>query len=289
MTEVVVQIGRDRHLSGIVSLPEPGTGAPLGVVLMNAGVIHRVGPHRFNVKLARRLTRLGYPVMRMDLSGLGDSLTPSNGLPYEAQSVVDLQAGMDALATASGAKSFMLAGICSGARNAWTTALADQRVRGMWMMDGFYLQTRMTRWHYWARRAAYEGGWPLAKRLVLRLTQQIADRGKAASADAQALPPRETPEAEERFLQELMTLVGRGVRPCFVYSGSSLRQYSYEAQMEDRLRGRVPREAVAVHFMPDIDHTLTTLEGQAIASRQVEEFCRALGASDTTDALRRRD
>lgn len=282
MTEVAVQAGGHRHLSGVVSLPDPGSTTPLGIILMNAGVIHRVGPHRFNVKLARRLAGLGYPVLRLDLSGLGDSLAPPNGLPYEAQSVADLQSGMESLAAVSGATSFVLAGICSGARNAWATALVDERVRGVWMVDGFYLQTRKTPWHYWVRKAAHEGLWPLARRLVLRLPQQFANRGKAAD-DASRIR-RKTPDAEERFLGELSRLVRRGVRPCFVYSGSRLRQYSYESQLNDRLRGRVPAGAVTVHFMPEVDHTLTTLDGQAVVARQVEEFCKSITAGAMTGA-----
>ncbi len=272
MTEVAVQTGSHKHLSGVVSLPDPGSMAPLGLVLMNAGVIHRVGPHRFNVKLARRLARLGYPVLRLDLSGLGDSLASPNGLPYEAQSVADLQSGMELLAAVSGAKSFVLAGICSGARNAWAAAMVDERVRGVWMMDGFYLETRKTFWHYWARRAAHEGLWPLARRLAHRL---LAHRGNAPADDARSVG-RKTPEAEERFFAELSRLIGRGVRPCFVYSGSRLRHFSYESQLDDRLRGKVPAGAVTVHFMPEVDHTLTTLDGQAVVARQIEAFCKSI-------------
>ena len=282
VTERPVQVGRDRHLSGVVTLPATGAATGIGVVLMNAGVIHRVGPHRFNVKLARRLAQRGHAVIRLDLTGLGDSGVPSRGLPYEAQSVADLQAAMDSLSAIAGVKSFVVAGICSGARNAWATALADERVHGAWMMDGFFMPTWKTPVHYWSRRVAYERPWPFAKRFVSRMVRQVGARLKPAPAHI--LPaPRDVTAVRRRFIEELSRLATRGVRTCFVFSGSNLREYSYEAQLEDVIRGKVPQHGVDVQFMPSVDHTLTTLDGQQRVTAQVEDFCSRLVGTSAAD------
>lgn len=281
MTETAVQIGRDKHLSGVVSLPPSGGAPATGVVLMNAGVIHRIGPHRFNVKLARRLAHQGFPVIRIDLTGLGDSAVPSNALPYETQSVADLQAAMDSLSALTGATSFLLAGICSGARNAWATALADERVRGIWMLDGHFLPTKKTPLHFWSRKVAHEGLWPLSRRLALRMVRQLRSRAGATAADPPPVP-WDSAQARRRFLDELSRLVGRGVHPCFAYSGSNLRDYSYDNQLEDVFRGKVPAGSVTVHFMPEVDHTLTTLGGQATVAAQIEAFCMSLTENAAT-------
>ena len=47
------------------------------VVLLNAGIIHRIGPNRLYVQLARRLASRGHAVLRFDLAGIGDSEPPS--------------------------------------------------------------------------------------------------------------------------------------------------------------------------------------------------------------------
>ena len=63
--EMVVRFGDAESLVGIVTLPSAPTNST-AVVLLNAGVIHRVGPHRMNVQLARRLAARGFTALRFD-------------------------------------------------------------------------------------------------------------------------------------------------------------------------------------------------------------------------------
>jgi len=74
MQERVVQFGPDRGLVGILTLPDAGAevDAP-HVVLLNSGIIHRVGSSRLHVDLARALSSVGVAAFRFDLSGIGDS------------------------------------------------------------------------------------------------------------------------------------------------------------------------------------------------------------------------
>src|ERR1700754_2059370 len=70
----VVMIGARNSMVGLVTQPvdyEP-SDRPVFVIL-NSGIIHRVGHHRMYVSLARMLARAGYQVLRFDLSGIGDS------------------------------------------------------------------------------------------------------------------------------------------------------------------------------------------------------------------------
>ena len=57
---------------GLVSLP-PGGRSSVAVVLLNAGLIHRSGPFRLYTRLARKLAKSGYIVLRFDLPGIGDA------------------------------------------------------------------------------------------------------------------------------------------------------------------------------------------------------------------------
>ena len=103
--------------------------------MLNAGVIHRIGPHRFNVKLARALASQGAAVLRMDLSGQGDSGVHPQALPFQEQAIADLRAAMDHLQRICSVDRFVIAGICSGAFNGLATALVDERVAGLWMLE----------------------------------------------------------------------------------------------------------------------------------------------------------
>ena len=70
--ESLVQLGAEGHLVG--SLVQPTRpSASVGVLFVNAGEIHRIGPHRIHVKLGRALAQDGVPSLRLDLTGLGDS------------------------------------------------------------------------------------------------------------------------------------------------------------------------------------------------------------------------
>lgn len=62
-------------LLGITSLPAstPVPSASTGVVIIVGGPQYRAGSHRQFVLLARALATAGYPVLRFDYSGMGDS------------------------------------------------------------------------------------------------------------------------------------------------------------------------------------------------------------------------
>ena len=73
--ERAVVFGRERNLTGILTSPSSEKGAPSGTafVILNSGVIHRIGSNRVSVRMARAVADLGIPVFRFDQSGLGDS------------------------------------------------------------------------------------------------------------------------------------------------------------------------------------------------------------------------
>lgn len=278
MNEVAVQLGSGRALTGVVSLPEGDAKPAIGVVLPNAGVIHRVGPHRFGVKLARTLAKQGLPVIRFDLSGLGDSGTPVDAQPYLEQAVADIRAGMDSLGGATGVKSFIVAGICSGAKNGFNAAVADARVKGLWMMDEFYFETRRTRLEFWKRRLLHE-----------RVVPAITRRARKVPGKVMALVKRFTEKQQEiirpdfgqrpdpvSFTAGLETLTQRGVELCFVYSGSYLDEYSYPTQLHDRFGAPIHAKNITVRFDPAIDHTLTTLKSQRVMLDQISSWCGAV-------------
>jgi hypothetical protein len=56
--------------------------------MSNAGMLHRVGPYRLHVRLARDLARMGFSSLRVDLADTGDSpLRP--GLTYTQSVAAD--------------------------------------------------------------------------------------------------------------------------------------------------------------------------------------------------------
>lgn len=128
-------IGGLTPMFGMFTTPQRPLGAPRRptVILLNAGAVHHVGPNRMYVAMARTWGALGFPVLRLDLPGIGDSKAPP-GQPevrlYAVDHVDAVRAAMNHLQTSGQAERFVLAGLCSGAYLAFHAALADPRVAG---------------------------------------------------------------------------------------------------------------------------------------------------------------
>lgn len=132
MIERVVQFGSDTTLTGILTQPEGTsvTGDAPTVLLLNTGIVHRSGPHRFNVLIARELAQQGYAALRFDFAGIGDSTARSKYVSPQTAYVLETREAMDFLSRETGARHFILMGICYGAIVAFETALCDERVVG---------------------------------------------------------------------------------------------------------------------------------------------------------------
>ena len=104
------------RLNGILVEPAAQTSNP-AVVLLNTGADHHVGPHRMFVPLAREWAKLGFPVLRFDLAGIGDSETsdtPERVETYPQSAVQDVRAAISFMQQGRGYRTVVLAGICSG-------------------------------------------------------------------------------------------------------------------------------------------------------------------------------
>jgi pimeloyl-ACP methyl ester carboxylesterase len=142
MREKIAVFGGKGSLVGIASEPESGVKTDIypGIIFLNSGLLHRVGPNRLYVNLARNLALAGFVAMRFDLSGIGDSQR-TDSLPYEESAINDIRLAMNFLSETYGIRSFLLIGICSGADNAFQAARIDPRVVGIVMVDGFSFTT----------------------------------------------------------------------------------------------------------------------------------------------------
>ena len=121
LAEQPVVLRSDPLLFGIVTDPAQGEIRRRGVILLNSGGDHHIGPRRFHVSLAREWAKRGYVVMRMDLSGLGDSAAqpgqPRNEL-FPIRATDDIRVAVDYMRSRHQLRELTLAGMCSGASHA---------------------------------------------------------------------------------------------------------------------------------------------------------------------------
>jgi pimeloyl-ACP methyl ester carboxylesterase len=109
---------------------EPRAPAHRAVILLNAGAVGRIGPNRLYVAVARKLAARGDLVLRVDLSGLGDS-PPRPGavenIVYGDHAVDDVELAVG-WARRAGAREVAVVGLCSGAYHALEAACAGQPI-----------------------------------------------------------------------------------------------------------------------------------------------------------------
>lgn len=123
--ERLCAFGGNERLFGVLSRAGTSTDRP-AVLLFNAGAVHRVGPNRVNVALARHLAACGLPCLRFDIEGIGDSVLQAAGRenhPYPPTAVADARAAISYLRREFGYTRFIAAGLCSGAHNAFHAGL----------------------------------------------------------------------------------------------------------------------------------------------------------------------
>jgi len=257
MKERAYTFGEGGGLYGVLTEPDSASDRPT-VILLNAGLVHRVGPFRMSVDLARRLAALGFCTLRIDLSGLGDS-APRPGEPdLHRRVLADLHDAMDFLGQRRAARRFVVAGMCSGAINAHRAAAADPRVVGLIMLDGY----------------AYSTPQFLLRRYGPRLISPSAalrfvGRQVSSLLATEAFPPTTSEDSEilsqdfppqERIALELRQLMERNVALLFIYSGNWYLYFNYREQIRDNFPDVPFGGRLTVEHFPEADHTYTLLE-----------------------------
>ncbi len=114
ISEAGISLG-GRGLVGVLGRPLAPGPAPT-VVFLNSGSEHHVGPGRAWVEYARELNLRGYPTVRLDFSGWGESgdAERNPGRPYDVHCVPEAVMAVQALRDAGHARVVLL-GLCAGA------------------------------------------------------------------------------------------------------------------------------------------------------------------------------
>lgn len=226
-------------LVGVIAHPAPSAvRRDVAVILFNAGMVQRSGPHRGSVQLARALAQRGFPVLRFDRSGLGDSPVPARAAAGRSQS--ELRTAMDLLAARTGAQRFVVGGICSAADNAFRLAPVEPRIDGLLMLDGLAYRTP----GYWLRHLPPR---VLNPRKLWRWWRQRGAQPDMANF-------RDWPARSDAVAQ-MAGMAERGVQMLFVYTGGAYRYFNHAGQFAACLGCGARGRNVSFAYWPDCDHT----------------------------------
>lgn len=265
-------------LVGVISQPEqPGA---LGLVMVVGGAQYRAGSHRQFVLLARCLASAGFPVLRFDHRGLGDS--SGERQPFDD---IDDDIGV-ALETLQhqcpSVQRVVLWGLCDGASAAllYSGQRTDARLAGLCLLnpwvrsDNTLARTRIK--HYYAGRLLESSFWQ-------RLWQgqyEWRPSLKGLWQNLQAMrvqPPSSTPEPP---FQHRMALALRQF-PGQVLLLLSARDYTAKefvecAQSDPAWKGLLQRPQLQRVDVADADHTFSRALWRAAAEQAILDWMRQL-------------
>lgn len=268
--ERVLQLRRDQGLLGILTPAPPSRAADVACILMNAGVTHRIGPHRLNVKLARHLADLGLTTVRLDLSGLGDSRPEGSTRSFTDQAVSDIRAAMDQVQRMNGIRRFVVSGLCSGAAIGFRAALADPRIVGLQLLDPYAYRTRRAMLRYYLERIRLPEAWTGAIANMLNRAPVDGEANVGLLGDFVKDPP------PQEFASGLATLIERGVSIMCLYTGAVGQVYNYQAQFDEIMEPYGIAGRIRVEHMPDSTHTFLDVASQRRLMEITDRWIRAL-------------
>lgn len=262
--------GRDTLL-GILH-PADGSQRPAVLVIVG-GPQYRVGSHRQFTLLARALAAQGYPVLRFDYRGMGDS----DGEPRTFESVEDdIRAALDALvAHAPTADGVVLFGLCDAASAALMYCASDRRVRGLMLANPWVTtavsEARAYVWYYYPRRLLQKSFW--MKLVSGKLNVLASVRGLIRSV-AQARGSGDAQKPAGSYIDRMLSGLTSFRGPVLLQlSGVDLTAHAFR----DLCRRSAPwtaalrRTSITARLFPKADHTFS--KGDSLA--QSIELCTA--------------
>jgi pimeloyl-ACP methyl ester carboxylesterase len=269
VSEQAVLFGKENSLVGVVTDPPAGKRRihfP-GVIFLNSGIVHRVGPNRSSVKMARSLSDMGFVALRFDFSGIGDSRPRRDNLPFVKSAISEVQEAMDLMQELRGMRRFILIGACSGARVSFQTACKDTRVIGAFLInfnagpddETAHASAEMIRLHafrYLKFAAISPTSWwrfltgkTDYRKMARTLTFQVQRRFTKKKATPQSI----------QFAANVRLLTERRVSTLFISSEGDVGMGELAQAALVNLKTGGP---VSLYVIPKADHTFSSLHDQ---------------------------
>jgi len=265
ISEAIHIYGDHKNLQGIATTPETYKHKDIAVILLNAGMVRKVGPFNLNVDLARKLSSGGYFVFRFDLAGLGDSTKVNTGKTNYQNAMDDLKATMDHIDSQYNIEKFIIIGLCTGADYAHKISVLDERVVGDVWLDGYGYPT-----------PAF-----LIKRITpvlfnpVRLAKSIAERVRnlfvkthVSGVDAYVW---KLPERKD-YVREMKQLFQRDFKSLYLFSGGVAVYYNYKNQFRDGFQKFGFWKNIEVEHYPEFDHTYTLVDDRHVMIGRVQDW-----------------
>jgi pimeloyl-ACP methyl ester carboxylesterase len=263
-----------------VTLPRVRVPGDVAIIILGAGLVHRVGPNRLTVHMARRLASRGHVVARFDHRGIGDSGARRDNLPFYEGAVDETCEVMDHLERRHGVRKFVLIGICSGAETALRTASYHERVVGAGLINGggqgygaawdTYEHVRGEARHYLKNSLLSLDSWRRALTGRIRYRRLLAvmlHRLRNLVA-----PPKVVVAASKRAVSDVNAIVDRGSRILWLQSEGDLSQDYFDTMFGRSVDTLLESGSVRLETITYADHTLTERYSQQRVLELIDDW-----------------
>ena len=265
-----VAFGPDRSAIGILTAPSGSQGkdAP-HVILINSGIIHRVGASRLYVSLAREFAHHGFPTLRFDLSGIGDSAPRKESLSLSDTVKADIDDAISFLEQTRQANRFIVMGLCSGAHDAFETALRRPDVVGLALLDipGPFRNWQQVACHYGKRLLRLDSWWS-----TIRGRNTVYRRAWNRVVGADRLPDTgDSAGIRQGYSRDTMqdhfsALIGRSVPVHLVFTAGMENNYNHRSQFREVFPSVSANPLVSYQYFPKADHIFSrAMERRALS------------------------
>jgi pimeloyl-ACP methyl ester carboxylesterase len=257
--ESIVNIGRPIPLVGVLTEPEVVRNENAALILLNSGIMHRVGACRLSVSIARTVAENGLLSLRFDFSGVGESEPRrAGGIDFDQAAVAEVIEVMDYLQVTRKIRRFIIYGLCSGALVACRTAELDDRVIAVAQIDGSCYPTFKSYAGYYMQRLYSVPAWRARLARWLGLRDKAKHPGSVLIAGS---PDFEVPEfaedpGREAVVKQLKALMENNTKLHCVFTGSE-PYFRYREQYRECF-GQVNFGAnLSVDYYPRASHIFT--------------------------------
>jgi len=249
-------INKSSPLFVIEHIPKTIKVNKTGIIILNAGFLHNIGPYRLNVDLANYLSSFGFVVSRLDQSSKGDSPTRHDLVGLDAK-LADFDETYQELQNNYGVTNCILIGLCSGADDGLEIAEQRESVSGLVFQDGF---CPVTVWYYiyhYYIRLRYFKSWQHWKKSIQIQQSGNSKFNKKNSEYTSGMSLRRW-ASEGKVKVMYKNVLKRGVKSMAIFSGDTGDYYNHRGQLSKALK-LYSAQLHEVYFH-DADHIYTQPE-----------------------------
>jgi exosortase A-associated hydrolase 1 len=239
-----------------------GPAHDIGVVVIVGGPQYRVGSHRQFVIMARAIAKAGWPVLRFDYRGMGDSAGQQRSFSDVGE---DICAAVDCLLREEPRlRGVVLYGLCDAASAVFMYCGGDRRVRGAiaanpWVRTEASQAKTVVR-HYYGRRLLQRSFWAKALRGEVDWSKSVGDFFRSLRILLTTEDGSQSSPAEPEFVSRMCDGLLRFSGPVLIMiSGRDLtaKEFVDLGDSSPHWRRAVRRKTVRILNVPAADHTFS--------------------------------